>query len=209
MPQPPTLKINEFFPSFQGEGLRQGEPTLFIRLSGCNLRCPFCDTRAAWEEGRDMKLPLIMEQVERMRREFPADWICITGGEPLVQDISPLLSELKATGLWVQVETNGTRSPQFPVDWYTVSPKPDHYSFETDFLLLAKEVKLVITAGLDIAVLLMLRSRFPESVPVLLQPESNKQEAMLKTERFLKETLQAGLRNIRISIQMHKIYGWR
>ena len=48
MPQPPTLKISEIFPSIQGEGLRQGEPTIFVRFAGCNLRCTFCDTKYAW-----------------------------------------------------------------------------------------------------------------------------------------------------------------
>ena len=63
MPQQPTLKIVEIFPSLQGEGLRQGEPTIFVRLAGCNLRCSFCDTKRAWGRGRARSVPDIMAEV--------------------------------------------------------------------------------------------------------------------------------------------------
>ena len=84
MPQPPTLKIVEIFPSIQGEGLRQGEPTVFIRLSGCNLKCSFCDTKYAWKGGREFTAGEILDEVRKIRRRFPASWVSLTGGEPLL-----------------------------------------------------------------------------------------------------------------------------
>jgi len=209
MPQPPTLKINEIFSSFQGEGLRQGEPTIFVRLSGCNLRCSFCDTRLAWDEGLKKTPEEVKLKVERIHRDFPANWICLTGGEPLLQEVSLLLLGLKASGFKVQLETNATQPPQFPVDWYTISPKPPDYSFQPEYLGLAKEVKLVITSEFELSNLLKLRGQFPHAIPFLLQPESNKKEAMQKTAQLAQEALKAGLQNVRISIQLHRLYGWR
>ena len=66
MPQPHILKITEIFPSIQGEGLRQGEPTIFIRFSGCNLKCDFCDTQYAWLDGKEYSTAHILEKVEKI-----------------------------------------------------------------------------------------------------------------------------------------------
>ena len=95
MPQPPILKVSEIFASIQGEGLRQGEPTIFVRLTGCNLRCDFCDTKYSWEGGDDISVQQVIEQVKHRHKEFPADWVCITGGEPLLQDIRELAQKIK------------------------------------------------------------------------------------------------------------------
>jgi len=127
MPQPPILKVSEIFASVQGEGLRQGEPTIFVRLTGCNLRCDFCDTKYAWEGGDNISVQQVIEQVKQQHKEFPADWVCITGGEPLLQDIRELAQKIKREDLRIQIETNGTRFQKLLVDWYTVSPKPDKY----------------------------------------------------------------------------------
>jgi organic radical activating enzyme len=205
MPQPPTLKITEIFPSIQGEGLRQGEPTIFIRLSGCNLRCTFCDTRYAWEEGDIMTRSEIMERVEQIRQDFPADWICLTGGEPLLQDVEPLLADLKARGYSLQVETNATQAPALPVDWYTLSPKPDAYAVSPELIPLAKEVKLVVNEETEFQTLKKLRDLFPADIPLLLQPESNRDEATQACLHYLEKSLGADMKNLRLSLQLHKL----
>ncbi|MFQ6108662.1 MAG: radical SAM protein, partial [Candidatus Aminicenantales bacterium] len=94
MPQPPTLKIAEIFSSIQGEGLRQGEATLFVRLSGCNLHCSFCDTKYAWEGGEDITCDEVIRRIIKMSKRFPTRWVCLTGGEPLLQDVAELVRKL-------------------------------------------------------------------------------------------------------------------
>ncbi len=209
MPQRHILKITEIFPSVQGEGLRQGEPTIFIRLSGCNLKCSFCDTKYAWEEGQQYSVDQVLEEIRKIRQSFPAQWICITGGEPLLQDIDGLTNALKKEGLKIQVETNATLYRTLPVDWYSISPKPDRYIYRPEYHEKAKEVKIIITKNLDLESIRRLRMRFPEKTPVLLQPQSNRKWSMNLGMKLIRQTIKAGLRNIRLSAQIHKIFGFR
>ena len=207
MPQPPILKVSEIFASIQGEGLRQGEPTIFVRLTGCNLRCDFCDTKYAWEGGDDISVQQVIARVKQQHKEFPADWVCITGGEPLLQDIRELAQKLKEEDLRIQIETNGTRLQKLPVDWYTVSPKPDKYFVHPELIGITREVKLVVTEELDFDVVRKIRQEFPPATPILLQPESNKESMMEAGMLLLKHSSTKGLGNIRISVQLHKVLG--
>lgn len=102
------MKIAEIFRSLQGEGQNQGKPCLFIRLSGCNLHCNWCDTPCAQAGGREMDLDSVLEQVSRVSPRY----VCITGGEPLLQadDLEPLLVLLHRRGTAIDIETNGTIS---------------------------------------------------------------------------------------------------
>ncbi len=101
------MKINEIFHSIQGEGVHIGVPTTFIRMTGCNLRCSWCDTKYAYEEGEEMSVQDIRLKV----KDFPAHHICITGGEPLLQeDVIALIRGLCGDGYSVCLETNGSRS---------------------------------------------------------------------------------------------------
>ena len=100
-----TLLINEIFYSIQGESLYAGLPCVFVRLTGCNVRCSYCDTRYAYEEGSKMELAEILQKVTT----YHCPLIEITGGEPLLQDDTPILiSELLEKGYEVMMETNGT-----------------------------------------------------------------------------------------------------
>ncbi len=205
----PTLKIAEVFASVQGEGLRQGEPTIFVRFSGCNLRCPFCDTKYAWTGGKERTRDEVVAEVLRLQHDFPAVWVCLTGGEPLLQDISGLVRDFKKGGFKVQAETNGTVDRLLPVDWYTVSPKPPEYAVEPRFLKTAKEVKLVVSRELSFEIVRETRKRFPSGTPVFLQPESNRRRSATKAMEILGQSLKEGLENIRVSVQLHKILGIR
>ena len=113
------LKINEIFHSLQGEGYNTGTASVFIRLSGCNLRCDFCDTRH--EEGTMMSLPEIVEQV----MQYPkAPLIVLTGGEPSLWIDEDFVKGLKTmTGKHIAIETNGTQPLPHGIDWVTLSPK--------------------------------------------------------------------------------------
>lgn len=194
------------FASVQGEGLRQGKPTIFIRLTGCNLKCTFCDTRAAWQKGEDMSISRIIKGVEMLKQEFPSEWVCLTGGEPLLQDLHPLTSQLKERGFKIQIETNATEFQALPVDWYSISPKPEEYFFRTEYLSAAREIKLVVDKDLELAVIQQIKDQFPENTPLLLQPQSQKNWSKRKAMFLLREALQAGIRNIRLAVQLHKIY---
>ena len=100
-------KINEIFYSIQGEGYYTGVPAIFIRFSGCNLNCEFCDT--------DHSLGKIMsdEEILDIIRKFPAKHVVLTGGEPSMQLDDCFLSLLKAQGFYLQIETNGTLTKGF------------------------------------------------------------------------------------------------
>lgn len=209
MPRPPTLKIIEIFASLQGEGLRQGEPTVFIRFSGCNLKCSFCDTRYAWNGGRELTPSQALQEIQKIRSRYPVDWACLTGGEPLLQDISGFVADLHKDGLKIQVETNATLYRPLTVDWYTVSPKPPRYSYRPEYRKRAKEVKLVVTRSLSFGTVGRLRKEFPARIPLLLQPESNAPWSVTKSLRMLGRAQKEGLKSIRFSAQLHKLYGWR
>lgn len=100
----PRLKITEIFRSLQGEGNTVGFPTVFVRLTGCPLRCQYCDTAYAFGGGEWMNLEAILDQV----RAFSTTHVCVTGGEPLAQaNCLPLLRMLCDAGLEVSLETSG------------------------------------------------------------------------------------------------------
>lgn len=111
-------KINEIFYSLQGEGHHTGVPSVFVRFSGCNLKCPFCDT------SHDDGVFMTDEDIVRSIKLYKAPWIVLTGGEPSLfidEDFVRLLQ--RATGKKVAVETNGTHPLPANIDWVTVSPK--------------------------------------------------------------------------------------
>lgn len=111
-------KINEIFYSLQGEGHHTGYPSVFIRFSGCNLQCPFCDTHH--NDGVAMTDTDIVHAVSL----YKADWVVLTGGEPSLwidEEFIRLLHQ--ATGKKIAIETNGTRKLPKGIDWVTVSPK--------------------------------------------------------------------------------------
>jgi 7-carboxy-7-deazaguanine synthase len=98
------LVINEIFLSIQGESTHAGRPCAFVRLTGCNLRCNYCDTEYAFYEGRKMTVPEIVAQLDA----YDCNLVEITGGEPLLQDgVHGLIASLLAQGRTVMIETSG------------------------------------------------------------------------------------------------------
>lgn len=115
------MKVNEIFYSLQGEGRYTGTAAVFVRLSGCNLRCGFCDTRH--ESFTELAEEAIVDEVSR----YPARHVVITGGEPTLQLTRSLIDKLHEAGKFVQIETNGSIAldPELvqAIDWITCSPK--------------------------------------------------------------------------------------
>ena len=117
-----ALPINELFHSLQGEGTLAGVPSVFVRTSGCNLRCWFCDSyHTSWEPSHAW---LGTDEIVTEIEAFDADHVVLTGGEPLMHDESvALLERLDERGYHTTVETNGTIPVDAPIDLASVSPK--------------------------------------------------------------------------------------
>ena len=116
------MKIAELFYSLQGEGALVGVPSVFIRTSGCNLRCSWCDTPyTSWQpEGTELTLEQILDEVGA----HPARHVVVTGGEPMIApDILPLTEQLRDAGLHITVETAGTVFKPVACDLMSISPK--------------------------------------------------------------------------------------
>ena len=120
------MLISEIFYSVQGEGTLVGVPSVFVRTSGCNLRCGWCDTPyASWKpEGDEMTVEAILAAVEA----FPTRFVVVTGGEPMVaKEMAILLSKLRAAGKHITIETAGTVAPEgVACDLASISPKLAH-----------------------------------------------------------------------------------
>lgn len=151
-----TYKVNEIFYSLQGEGLWSGTPMVFLRFSGCNLRCPFCDTDFA--SGEEMTVEEILSAIDAARKEgVPATGnkctdgaglcrrVVVTGGEPALQADDGLIAALHSAGYVIHMETNGTRPLPEGIDWITFSPKTDWVKGAEPAIDRADELKLVYT----------------------------------------------------------------
>ncbi|MBV9037186.1 MAG: 7-carboxy-7-deazaguanine synthase QueE [Acidobacteriaceae bacterium] len=116
------MKISEIFYSIQGEGSLVGVPSVFIRTSGCNLRCKWCDTPyTSWQpEGREMTVAEIVKTV----KDYPSRHVVVTGGEPMIAPgITELTEALHESGLHITIETAGTVATPVTCDLMSISPK--------------------------------------------------------------------------------------
>jgi 7-carboxy-7-deazaguanine synthase len=122
------LLLAEIYPSLQGEGLLTGTPSVFVRTSGCNLRCWFCDTPyTSWQpEGEDWSVEEILAETARLGRSLalPRPHAVITGGEPMLfAELIPLCERLQAAGWHITIETAGTLALPVACDLMSISPK--------------------------------------------------------------------------------------
>ena len=226
-------KINEVFYTLQGEGAHSGIPAVFVRFSGCNLRCPWCDTE--FSEFTEMTADEIVREalslydIPNERRKM----LVLTGGEPSLQVDAPLIDALHQAGFYICIETNGTRPLPDGIDWITCSPKMVYQSegrsiSETVYqrsglsakrsslaLKRVNEVKVVFTGTYDPEIW---RSQL-EAEHWLLQPLRYTGEWLLNNcdafEDDRNDNLDDTARYIlshpfwRLSVQLHKIVGLR
>ncbi len=111
-------RVNDIFYSLQGEGRHTGRAAVFVRFSGCNLRCPFCDTD--FSDCRELSACEISAQVCQWR---DCGFVVLTGGEPSLQVDDALVDTLHRAGFYIAIETNGTNPLPAAIDWVTLSPK--------------------------------------------------------------------------------------
>ena len=222
------LKIAELFYSVQGEGSLVGVPSVFIRTSGCNLRCAWCDTPyTSWSpEGADLSLDQILAEVQA----YPARHVVVTGGEPMIApEIIPLTERLRQLGLHITIETAGTVFKPVVCDLMSISPKlanstpvrEEQWAAQHDRLrgdlrplsqLLGRyeyQLKFVIEAPRDLEeVRALLAQLQAERSRVVLMPEGTDRETLRERGVWLAEICKA--EGFRYSPRLHiDLYGNR
>ena len=203
------LTVNEIFFSIQGESTHAGRPCAFIRLTGCNLRCDYCDTAYAYDEGTPQSISDILKKISA----FPVRLVEITGGEPLLQPETPqLIRQLLDAGYEVMLETNGS------LDISSVDPRcirivdmkcpssgesSKNLVSNLSHLTPRDQVKFVIGTPEDYNYAAALLPSIPERVPrhhILFSPVSGKISLALLAEWILRDHLP-----VRLHFQLHKL----
>ena len=203
-----SLRLTEIFHSLQGEAARTGLPTVFIRLTGCPLRCTWCDTTYSFTGGSAWEIADILAEVAR----HPTRHVCVTGGEPLAQKECPaLLQALCDAGYDVCLETSGA------LDISTIDPRVarimdlkapasgecERYLWSNlRHLKAGDEIKIIIAdrADYDWACQQLTQHRLADLCPVLLSPAQGSQDARQLAEWILQDGLP-----VRLQLQLHKL----
>jgi 7-carboxy-7-deazaguanine synthase len=201
------MKINEIFFSLQGEGLLVGTPTGFIRMTGCNLRCTYCDTTYAYTAGIEMSVQEIYKKI----KNFPSHHVCITGGEPLAQkDTGKLIDFLLKQRYKVCLETNGSfsikkfagKKPlQISLDIKCPSSGSQSFMKMNNISMLSKkdQLKFIIKSKEDYDYAKSILQKYKPNCIVFFQPVWGKDPRTLASW-----ILHDGL-NVRLSLQIHKL----
>jgi 7-carboxy-7-deazaguanine synthase len=173
------MKVNEIFYSLQGEGFLAGVPSVFVRLSGCPLRCRWCDTKYAWHE--DSGVEKSSEDIVTQVDDWPCQHVVITGGEPMINPQLPqLVQALKNTGKHITIETAGIAYvPDIPCDLMSISPKLSN-SVPLDEKLRA----IHEDSRLDLAVLSELIEHYNYQLKFVVEDESDQLEIEETLERL-------------------------
>jgi 7-carboxy-7-deazaguanine synthase len=201
------VRVTEIFFSIQGESTLAGEPSVFVRFTGCDLRCQYCDTEYAFYGGRSMTVAEVLEEVAR----HPARFVCLTGGEPTLQkDLPELAQALLDRGYQVSLETHGQRPlGRIPrgvrkvVDLKTPGSREPHTDFsELEKLGPGDELKVVVCSEDDFRWALQVIDRLQlwGRVPVLFSPSHGE-----VSPKALAEWVLSSGKPARLQLQLHKI----
>ena len=200
----PYLVKEMFGPTLQGEGAHAGRAVVFLRFAACNLACPGCDTDFSPEGAQRFTAA---ELVARLRAldVGGTQRVIVTGGEPTLQWDAPLSEAVHAAGFRVHMESNGTRVPAGPVDWLTISPKPQHHPARVVLAehLPPDEVKVVVDDTVDEAVLDRYAARW-RCENYFVQPWMDARYAHHLARAI---GLAQARPRWRLSLQLHKIVG--
>lgn len=185
------MKVVEIFESMQGEGHWMGIQCTFVRLAGCNLKCPFCDEASKYEKAEEMSIGCIM-------RECKTNHVVITGGEPTItKDYDLLITSLQNEGKRVHIETNGTNPIYNEGLWITVSPKGPKYVCKTRY----DEMKLVVDEDITIE---QATALWNGSTHIWLQPCDG--PWIEESKKKIVDWIQQQPNIFRAGIQLHKWY---
>lgn len=201
-----TYQVNEIFNSIQGEGYFAGVPSTFIRLQGCTVGCPWCDTKHTWTKGGTKMA------VEEILDRPIFEHVVVTGGEPTLWNLDALLVELDRMNCFVQLETSGQNELKgrlFP-NWITWSPKEHlHYSMQPRLSSQANEVKFVVDSVLTKGYIDLALSRVPYVSKMIFMPEGAppKEEFVVKALDFT--YAYADRHKVRYSDRLHTRAGVR
>ncbi len=203
-----TLRITEIFYSIQGESNTVGQPTVFVRLTGCPLRCTYCDTAYAFSGGKQLALDAIVQQVGQYKTHF----VTVTGGEPLAQNgCHSLLEMLADEGYYVSLETSGAIDISKVdsriikvMDLKAPGSAEEHRNRyqNLDYLNSKDQVKFVLGCENDYqwAKQKLATHRLAERCEVLFSPVTGRMSPSELANRILQDQL-----NVRFQIQLHKV----
>ncbi len=203
-----TLRLTEIFHSIQGESLTVGCPTVFVRLTGCPLRCQYCDTAYAFNGGKRWSIPAILEQVQ----PYNCPYVCVTGGEPLAQpDCLRLLTALASQYQTVSLETSGAISiaevdPRIMIVMDIKTPNStgsEKNLFDTiNHLKPTDQIKFVLCSREDYewAKQLIQSMSLDNRCTLLFSPSWNQLNPTLLAEWIVADGLP-----VRLQVQLHKV----
>ena len=191
------LPVMESFYTIQGEGFYQGKAAYFIRLGGCDVGCVWCDVKDSWDAA---KHPLVnIDDLLKEVKDTPAKMVVITGGEPLMHDLSLLTKTLQAAGLETNIETSGSSSLSGSWNWICLSPKKFKAPLP-EVVPFANELKIIIFNKTDFKWGEEFAALVSPSCKLYLQPEwSKSQEITPLIVEYIKDNPKWEL-----SLQLHK-----
>ena len=166
-----SLPVMEHFYTLQGEGFHQGKAAYFIRLGGCDVGCVWCDVKDSWDAEKHQRLNI--ESLKLKIKETPAEIVVITGGEPLMHDLTELTKELQAAGLKTNIETSGAHPLSGTWDWICLSPKKFKAPLP-GIIPSANELKIVVFNKSDFDWAEKYAALVSPSCKLFLQPEWDK-----------------------------------
>ena len=192
-----TLPLMEDFYTIQGEGFYQGSAAYFIRLGGCDVGCVWCDVKESWDASAH---PLVsVTEMTRRAKDSGAEIVVITGGEPVMYDLTELTGTLKASGLRTHLETSGAYPITGTWDWICFSPKK--FKLPHDSVLeKANELKVIVYNKTDFAWGEEFALKVNNECQLFLQPEWSKEKEVLP---LIIEFVKANPR-WQVSLQVHK-----
>lgn len=189
--------IMEHFFTIQGEGTYSGRAAYFIRIAGCDVGCVWCDVKESWD--KDQHATMTTNEIIEKVTESKTDFVVITGGEPAMYDLRPLVDQLKSLGINIAIETSGCYPLQGDVDWYCFSPKKFKAPCDEAYLR-ANELKVIISHPSDLEWANKHAEKVLDSCHLFLQPEWSKTEKLLP---LLISYVKGNLK-WKISLQTHK-----